>query len=50
MVLLPFLEPLKYVRKEKFSHLEVGGELCFKPLSREQLNPSILEELIPAVF
>lgn len=38
-----------YVRKEKFSHLE-AGELSFKPLSREKLNPSASEELMPADF
>lgn len=38
-----------YVRKENFSHLE-AGELSFKPLSREKLNPSASEELMPADF
>uniref|UniRef100_A0A3B4GZH8 N-acetyltransferase domain-containing protein n=1 Tax=Pundamilia nyererei TaxID=303518 RepID=A0A3B4GZH8_9CICH len=38
-----------YVRKEKCSHLE-AGELSFKPLSRERLNPSASEELMPADF
>lgn len=49
VVLLSTKEYEIYVRKENFSHLE-AGELSFKPLSREKLNPSASEELMPADF